>query len=170
MNNTVLFLIFFLAMSLQMFITIFQAKDYKRNLNKFAGKGIVGVGHTKGVLRPGQIVMLLYDQNDDRIKSSLIMRGRTVFARFKEDPTFDGMTLDEIRKIAIEEDQKFFKRHRKKHPYDPEEITKKKHSLIQAVEAIDRRIKQDKIRVQRIDRMTAAEELAQKVDPSAFNS
>lgn len=142
-TSTTFFSLAFLAMCAQMLIAYVQAKDFKKTLGSMKKGGITGVGHTKGVIRPGQIIILHFDKVNGVIDQCRIMRGLTIFARFKEDNSYDGMTLDEVRELGIELDAKAFKRRRKKHPYDPEELTKKKHALIQAVEAIDRRIEQD---------------------------
>lgn len=141
-TTTTIFIVLFLALSLQALITILQVKNYQKSLKDFSGKGIVGVGHTKGSIRPGQIILLKYDRNLDKVISCKIMRGRTVLARFKTVDDYNGMSLEEVRQVALDLDQKAFKRRRKKHPYDPQELTKKKHALIQAVENIDNRLSQ----------------------------
>lgn len=143
MNSTEIFIIFFFMLSLQSLITIFQVKNFRKNLREFSGNGIVGVGHNQGILKPGSIVLLNYDQKEDQIIGCRVMKGRTVFARFKNQSNFEGLTLDEIRTEALKIDAVTFKRRRKKHPYDPNELSKKKHPLIQAVEAIERRVQQE---------------------------
>lgn len=141
-STTTIFIILFLALSLQAFITILQVKNYRQSLKDLSGKGIVGVGHTKGFIRPGEIILLKYDRKLDKVINCRVMKGRTVLARFKSVDDYNDMSLEEIRKVALELDQKVFKRRRKKHPYDPEELTKKKHALIQAIENIDHRLSQ----------------------------
>jgi glucitol operon activator protein len=71
------------------------------------------------------------------------MRGYTVFAHFIEVPEYSGLGLDEIRKIGIEKDAAEMKWYRKRHPYDPAVLSKKKGALIQAVEAIDLRLRRE---------------------------
>ena len=51
-----------------------------------------------------------------------------------------GMSLSDLKSIGLEEDAWEFRRRRRKHPYNPEEMTKKKGALIQAVEAIEKRL------------------------------
>jgi glucitol operon activator protein len=71
------------------------------------------------------------------------MRGYTVFAHFVEVPEYSGLGLDEMRKIGIEKDAVEMKWYRKRHPYDPAVLSKKKGALIQAVEAIDMRLRRE---------------------------
>lgn len=144
MSSTMVFVVLFLALSLQAVVSLLQVRNYRRNLSDLSGNGIVGVGHTKGVIRPGQIVLLKYDREKDRVVGCKKMSGLTVLARFKTEEAYIGMTLEEVREEALRLDNQRFKRRRKKHPYDPEEITKKKDALIQAIEAIDRRIIQER--------------------------
>lgn len=144
MSSTMVFVVLFFALSVQAGVSLLQVRNYRRNLSDLSGNGIVGVGHTKGVIRPGQIVLLKYDRKNDRVTDCKKMSGLTVLARFKTVDTYNGMTLEEVREEALKLDEQRFRRRRKKHPYDPEEITKKKDALIQAIEAIDRRIISDR--------------------------
>lgn len=144
MSTTLVFVILFASISLQALISMLQVKNYRSNLKEINGNGIVGVGHTKGYIRSGQIILLKYNQDLDRVIDCRIMEGLTVLARFKRIDDYNGLTLAEIRNIALDLDQKAFKRRRKRHPYNAKEITKKKHALIQAVEAIERRIESSK--------------------------
>ncbi|MEG1431328.1 transcriptional regulator GutM [Eubacterium sp.] len=139
-----LFLVVFGLMALQMFLGLIQVRAYKNAMNALRGTGIVGLGHTKGSLaKKGQVIVLSYKRRSDQVVACKVMRGVTIFARFKDVSDYNGMGLEALRTLAIAQDQKEFKHRRKKHPYDPEEYSKKKGALIQAVEAIDGRIARD---------------------------
>jgi glucitol operon activator protein len=122
----------------------FQVRHYQKTLNKWRGKGILGVGHKKGGLKPGEILILVFNRNEDRVVSVQSMKGYTTFASFRELKEYSGLSLEEVRRIGVEKDAKDLKRYREKHPYDPAELTKKKGALIQAVEAVDRYLKNQK--------------------------
>jgi glucitol operon activator protein len=126
-----------------MFFGYVQVRHYQKTVKKWLGKGILGIGQRRGRLTPGEILILIYDKNEDRVVSAQSMRGYTVFAHFTEVPEYSGLGLDEIRKIGIERDAVEMKWYRKRHPYDPAVLSKKKGALIQAVEAIDMRLRRE---------------------------
>lgn len=141
---TYLWLTLFLVMTLRVGLGAIQVKAYQRAVSALRGTGTVGVGHTKaGWTHTGQIVVLSYKQSENRVVGCKVMTGITLFARFKDDADVVGMTLEDIRARGIAEDAKAFRATRKRHPYDPEEVSIKKGALIQAVEAIERRLKED---------------------------
>ncbi|MGL4607771.1 MAG: transcriptional regulator GutM [Eubacteriaceae bacterium] len=146
MSRNYLFLFVFLLMAIQMLLSLLQVKQYKKALNGMRGSGILGIGHTKGNIKEGQILILSYDPRKDEVVSCKQMKGITIFATFKEVEVYKGQSLEAVRKIGIELDQKEFKRRRKKHPYDPKELTKKKGALIQAVEAIKTQIQREQLK------------------------
>ena len=120
-----------------------QVRLYQKTIKKWLGKGILGIGQRKGILKPGEILILVYNRNDGRAVSVQSMKGYTIFARFQEIKDYTGLPLDELRRIGIEKDSKEMKLYRKKHPYDPSILTKKKGALIQAVEAVDRYLRRE---------------------------
>lgn len=105
------------------------------------GKVILGIGHRKGVIRSGEILLLAYDRASDRIVNCRSMSGITIFAPFRERPELVGLSLSEARVTGIELDALEMGRYRRRHPYDPGALSKKKGALIQAVEAIELRLK-----------------------------
>jgi glucitol operon activator protein len=121
-----------------MFMGFWQFRQYQKAVRKWRGKGILGMGQRRGLLRPGELLILVYDRREDRAVSVQSMRGYTVFARFEERKRYTGLSLDELRRLGIEQDAIDMKFRRRRHPYDPAELTKKKGALIQAVEAVDR--------------------------------
>jgi glucitol operon activator protein len=124
-----------------MFLGYIQIRHYQKTVKKWLGKGLLGIGHRRGRLGPGEIVILVYDKIGDRVVSVQSMRGYSVFAHFAEIPEYTGFSLDEIRTAGIEKDAREMKWRRK--PYDPAVLSKKKGALIQAVEAIDARIRRE---------------------------
>lgn len=126
-----------------MFFGYVQVRHYQKAVKKWLGKGLLGIGQRRGILIPGEIIILVYDKTGDRVVSVQSMRGYTVFAHFVEVPKYTGLCLDEIRKIGIEKDAVEMKFRRRRHPYDPAVLSKKKGALIQAVEAIDLRLRRE---------------------------
>ena len=143
-NRTIFFALIFGLISLQMLMGFFQVRHYQKTLSKWQGKGILGVGQKKGGFKPGEILILVYNRNENRAVSVQRMKGYTIFANFREIKEYSGLSLEELRRLGIEKDAKEFNRYRKKHPYDPLELTKKKGALIQAVEAVDRYLRNQK--------------------------
>lgn len=142
-NTSVLFLIIFGLMCLQMLLSITQVRRYQKTLKQVLGTGLIGIGQRKGGIKSGEILILSYDRQNGRIVHCKSMSGLTIFATFKDIPEYIGLSLAEIREIGIELDAVQLKRYRKKHPYDPNTLSKKKGALIQAVEAIELRLRHD---------------------------
>ena len=140
MQRNLLFLIVFALMALQMVLSLFQIKRYQRELGKLRGTGTIGIGHTKGGLKAGQILIVSYSRRKDQVVAYRQMKGLTIFAGFKTNEAILGKCLSDLKDIGLKEDAREFRRRRRKHPYDPEEMSKKKGALIQAVEAIERRL------------------------------
>ena len=140
----IVFVVIFALISLQMLMGLIQVFHYQRTLKKWRGKGILGIGQKKGGLKPGEILILVYNRQEDRATSVQSMKGYTIFANFREIKEYTGVSLEELRRTGIEKDAKEFKRYRKKHPYNPSVPSKKKGALIQAVEAVDRYMRNKK--------------------------
>lgn len=142
-STNFLFLILFVVMVLQALLTVMQARRYQKTLKQVLGTGLLGVGQRKGGVKSGEILILSYDRQTGRVVQCKSMRGYTIFARFKDIPEYIGLSLAEIRQIGVELDAVQMKRYRKKHPYDPSALSKKKGALIQAVEAIELRMRHE---------------------------
>ncbi|MDR2767055.1 MAG: transcriptional regulator GutM [Treponema sp.] len=140
-NRSVIFFVIFGLLALQMLFGYFQVRQYQKAVRKWLGKGVLGIGQRRGLLKPGEILILVYDRNEDRSLAVSSMRGFTVFARFEEIPELRGLSLAELRRRGIELDGREMSFYRRRHPYDPELLTKKKGALIQAVEAVERYIR-----------------------------
>jgi glucitol operon activator protein len=130
-------------MSLQMLLSLIQVRRYQAAVRSLNGKGILGIGQRRGFFRPGEILIVAYDRENDRVTDVQSMRGFTIFAKFRAIPKYEGLTLDEIRRAGIGQDALEMRGYRKKHPYDPKTPSKKKGALIQAVEAIDLRFRRE---------------------------
>ncbi len=133
----------FVLLSAQGLLTVLQVKSFQKAIAAMRGKGLLGIGSRRGVLRSGQILILSYDRATDKINNCMRMLGITIFERFKPVPEYIGLTLSEARELGIAEDLELNKRLRKRHPYNPEQPDKRKGVLIQAVEAIDNRMKRE---------------------------
>lgn len=138
-----LFLLIFVMLCLQMVLSMVQVKLYQKTVRGMLGTGLLGIGQRKGGFKSGEIVILSYDRQNDKVICAKSLTGLTIFAKFKELPEYAGLNLSEIREIALELDAVQLKRYRKKHPYNAEVLSKKKGALIQAVENIMLRMKHD---------------------------
>ena len=114
-----------------------QVRLYQKAVRKWLGKGILGIGQRKGIIRPGELLIFVYNHNKDQVVSVQSMKGYTIFARFLEIKEYTSLSLEELRRIGIEKDAKEMKWYRKRYPYNPSVLSKKKGALIQAVEAVD---------------------------------
>ncbi len=159
MSREQFFLLLILLMSVQLGMGIVQIKRYQKELRKLSGTGTIGMGHTKGGLKPGQIVIISYKAGEDRVVAFRRMRGITIFAGFKTEETMIGLSLDALKQKALQEDAKEFARRRKKHPYSPQDKTKKKGAAIQAVEAIESRLASEERKAQQRERIEAHKRL-----------
>jgi len=130
-------------LSLQMFLSLLQIKLYQKTVKEMRGSGLLGIGQRKGGVKSGEILILSYDRQNDRVISCQSLKGLTIFAKFKKISVYEGLSLSKMRELGIAQDTKDLKRYRTKHPYNPDILSKKKGALIQAVEAIEHRLKQD---------------------------
>lgn len=67
-----------------------------------------------------------YSRRKDQVVAYRQMKGITIFAGFKTKEIMLGKSLSDLKRIGLEEDAKEFRRRRRRHPYDPEEMTKKR--------------------------------------------
>lgn len=139
-KRSAIFLFIFLLMSLQMLLGILQIKRYQKAVRDMFGGVILGIGHRKGILRGGEILILAYSSEEDVVRACRSMRGRTIFASFRDRPELVGLNLQRVREIGLILDARDMGRYRLKHHYNPTTPSKKKGALIQAVEAIDLRL------------------------------
>ncbi len=84
---------------LQILGTWYQMRHYQHVLSGIAGennKGYVGVGNARGRLGKG-VILILVTGEDGLVSRALRMRGRTVFARFKDAPLLVGLDVEDLR-------------------------------------------------------------------------
>lgn len=143
-GKTILFLTLFLLMILQMFLSVIQVKRYQKAVKSMLGGVVLGIGHRKGKLKGGEILILAYNRESDLTAGCKSMRGMTIFASFEDKPEYVGLSLAEAREIGVRLDEKDMGRYRKRHPYNPGVLSKKKGAFIQAVEAIELRLSNEK--------------------------
>lgn len=147
MKSGLIYLVFFafFMMILQNFLSYLQYKSYQKAVKALQGKGwILGIGMRKGGfhLKGGGIVVIAWDRNANRVMACKKLSGIAMWKRFEDVDAYNGMTLNAVRAAAIAEDLSVNKRLREKEPYSPllADKRRKKGALIQAVEAIDRRL------------------------------
>lgn len=140
----ILWLALFLMMALQIGLGAIQVRAYRRELAALRGSGTVGVGHVKaGWSRTGRIVILSYKKSLGQVVACREMAGITIFARFKDRPDYVGRDLAAMRALGLAADAREFRFARRRHPYDAAAVSAKKGALIQAVEAIERRLAEE---------------------------
>ena len=109
-------------------------------IRKWLGKGIVGIGQRRGLFTPGEILVLVYNPREDAVITVQSMRGYSIFVRFKEKLECSGLSLEELRRLGLEADRRDLKLFRVIFRYKPQKPSKKKGALIQAVEAVTRKM------------------------------
>jgi len=116
----------------------FQIRQYQKILRKWLGKGVLSMGQRRGLFVPGEIVILVYSPAEDKAITVQAMRGYSIFAGFKEKPECAGLPLKELRNQGIEEDLRDLRFWRIFLRYRPDIPTKWKGALIQAVEGVEK--------------------------------
>ncbi len=92
---TKLFILAFLLMVVQGIFSYFQIKDYQQAIKKIRKYGNVSAGTEKKILTQGRILLLACD-NNGIITKAMILRGVTVFERFKFSDEYTGMSIYEL--------------------------------------------------------------------------
>ncbi|NLN97222.1 MAG: hypothetical protein GX127_02315 [Eubacteriaceae bacterium] len=145
MDQSVLFLfgLLIVMMILRSVFTYLQYKNYRQTKEKLAEMGgILGVGARKSPpfqwTASSAIVLLVWDPDTDRVVACSALKGAYLWNRFKSMEVV-GLSLEEIKKKAIDDDYRLNKKEREKTPYtahtaDPK---RRKGALLQAVEAIE---------------------------------
>lgn len=79
-----------------------QMRHYRQVMSGVAERwsdGFVGAGNARGTFGKGVIVVLVVD-GQDIIRQLIAMEGRSVLAKFRPLPEFDGRSLDALRDPA----------------------------------------------------------------------
>ncbi|SFB00278.1 glucitol operon activator protein [Lentibacillus halodurans] len=84
--------------ALQFLLTHFQVKHYQSEIKKLSNRdnGFLGTGYYKKRFGTGAIIVLVCDEHS-RITDAKIMKGITVFARFRNMKQLVGMKLEESK-------------------------------------------------------------------------
>lgn len=93
-----IFVIAFGLLILQGVLSFNQIKNYQIRIKELKKKGLVGIGREKGLLRAGNITILVCNKQG-KIITAEKMEGITVFSRFWEIDSLKGMTLQELKEI-----------------------------------------------------------------------
>lgn len=134
-------LIIFLGMCLQGLMTFYQVKNYQKAINSLKGKGLLGIGYRRGLLRGGRILILSYDRKSDKINNCKMMSGISSFERFKTEEKYIGQSLEEIKAQALSEEEKTNKIRK---AGDTKEIPlQKRGALYQAIFAIESHLQRE---------------------------
>ncbi|MCL1814717.1 MAG: transcriptional regulator GutM [Treponema sp.] len=114
-----------------------QIRQYQKTVKTWLGKGILSMGQRRGLFTPGEILILIYNPEDDLVISVQSMRGLSVFAHFREKPEYRSLSLEELRQRGIVEDRRDLRFWRLLFSYEPGTPTRWKGALIQAVEGVE---------------------------------
>lgn len=80
-------------------------RDIMGSISATWSDGRVGAGNARSVFGKGVILVLVVGP-DDIVRRLLVMEGRSVFAKFKPLPEFEGRRLDSLRDGAFGENEK----------------------------------------------------------------
>jgi len=97
---TTFIFIFASIWALQFLLTHFQVKHYQSEIKKLSKRdsGFLGTGYYKKRFGNGAIIVLVCDENA-RITDAKVMKGLTVFARFRNMQQLTGMKLEDSRLV-----------------------------------------------------------------------
>lgn len=133
--------VFLMILLSQSIMAMIQVMRYQKEIQAVKSSGrILGVGARKNGLKAGSLFLVALNKETLMVEECRKMRGATVFCAFKEEPQYVGLSLEQLRALGMEEDARINGKYRKKHPYDPNAADKKKGSVIQAVEILERQI------------------------------
>jgi len=125
-------------------------------IRKWLGKGILGIGQRRGLFTPGEIIILVYDTRANAAITVQSMRGYSIFVRFKEKSDCLGLSLEELRRLGLEADRHDLGLWRIFFRYKPQKLSKQKGALIQAVEAVAKKMASEVSDVPAIQQFLAA--------------
>lgn len=142
-----LFGLLIVMMILRSIFTYLQYKNYRQTKEKLATMGgILGVGARNNppfkLSSSPAIVMLVWDPDSDCVLACSALKGAYLWNRFKPLENA-GLSLEAIKKKAIDEDYRLNQKERDRKPYtaDMADPKRRKGALLQAVEAIEAYLK-----------------------------
>ncbi|MFD2705012.1 transcriptional regulator GutM [Salibacterium lacus] len=94
------FIIFAAIWTLQFLLTHLQVKHYQGKIREMSRKhkGYLGTGYFKKRFGNGAVMLVVCD-DETKIKEAKVMKGLTVFARFRTIKKLIGLTLEESRDL-----------------------------------------------------------------------
>lgn len=95
MNILILGIFVAAAFLLQALMGYFQIRNFAHNYHEVRQGGRVLIGKNPRRFRQGSLMLIGLDR-DDRIQEIRIMKGLTVFSRFREVDRFDGESVAEV--------------------------------------------------------------------------
>lgn len=93
---------------IQVVLTYFQIKHYHKRIMELKRKGRVGIGSIKGKLTPGVIIILATNLRGTIVDAE-IMKGLSVFARFKKVKELIGQNINNLSETPTVLKEKEFK-------------------------------------------------------------
>jgi len=115
--------VFLVLMIIQAVGTHLQVRKYRKAVKKMHKLGNLGVGAKRGRLGGGNIVIIAC-KSDGIITGAEEMKGMTIFAGFKELPELVGRTIYDLKLDYLVDE-------------------KKNKAYLQAIEALENRLKSD---------------------------
>ena len=83
---------------------MYQNNNYIKALNRAKQKGkLVSTGVKKSNFKKGSIAIIVSDSKGI-IRYGEIVKGRTIFANFKEIPNVEGLTLEKLKEKFLQEE------------------------------------------------------------------
>ena len=104
-NYGIIFLMIAIVWFLQVVLAIFQSKSIAKEINqlKKLHTGYLGVGVHKPRFGLGHgLILLLVIGFDERIHDVRVLSGISNFARFKKEPQYIGLSIDDMRNLVSE--------------------------------------------------------------------
>lgn len=99
---TILIAAFGIVWALQIAGTAWQMKHYQAVLRDIIGRwkdGAVGVGNSRSRLGKGLILIVVVGP-DEMTRDVWMMEGRSIFARFRQQPKYHGLSLEALVEAA----------------------------------------------------------------------
>lgn len=125
MNIYTIFGIFFLLVIMQFIGMRLQIKAYREAVRRLHQEGNLGIGSRRGRIGSGYIIIIACD-NEGTIIDSEIMKGMTIFSRFKKEAALIGKNISAVKRECMA---------------FPKQKRKQYKGYIQALEALEIRLK-----------------------------
>jgi glucitol operon activator protein len=91
-----IFIIAFALLILQGILSYSQIKNFQTRIKALKAKGLVGIGKEKGILKAGNITILVCNKQG-KIITGEKMEGITIFTRFREIDNIAGFSIQQLK-------------------------------------------------------------------------